>query len=61
MENIDEAQKELGELIALIQKLRSPDGCPWDRRQTARDIGKYLLNEAYEVSDALAGTDEGHV
>ena len=61
MENIDEAQKELGELIALIQKLRSPDGCPWDRRQTTQDIGKYLLNEAYEVLDALAGTDDGHV
>ena len=61
MENMNEAQKELGELIALIQKLRSPDGCPWDRRQTARDIGRYLLNEAYEVSDALGGTDSRHV
>jgi tetrapyrrole methylase family protein/MazG family protein len=47
------AQKELQELIVLIKKLRSPEGCPWDRKQTAQDIGKYVLDEAYEVVDAL--------
>lgn len=50
-------QKELQELTALIKKLRSPDGCPWDRRQKPHDIGKYVLDEAYEVVDALATKD----
>jgi tetrapyrrole methylase family protein/MazG family protein len=32
-------QKELDNLIALIKKLRAPDGCPWDRKQKKEDIG----------------------
>ncbi len=55
-ESID-AQKELQELIALIKKLRSPAGCPWDRKQKPQDIGKYVLDEAYEVTDALETKD----
>ena len=52
-----DAQKELQELILLIKKLRSPDGCPWDRKQKPWDIGKYVLDEAYEVADALETKD----
>jgi tetrapyrrole methylase family protein / MazG family protein len=50
----DKIQKELFALIALITKLRSPDGCPWDRQQKREDVGKYILEETYEVIDALA-------
>ena len=57
MKEATEAQKELQELIALIKKLRAPDGCPWDRKQKPRDIGKYVLDEAYEVADALETAD----
>jgi tetrapyrrole methylase family protein/MazG family protein len=45
----------INELIKLIKKLRSPDGCPWDRKQKKEDIGKYILEEAYEVFDSLEG------
>src|SRR6185436_14106355 len=34
-------------------RLRLPDGCPWDREQTHQSLRKYLLEEAYEVYDAL--------
>jgi tetrapyrrole methylase family protein/MazG family protein len=47
------ALNELEELIELVKKLRAPDGCPWDQQQKKEDIGKYLLEEAYEVVDAL--------
>jgi tetrapyrrole methylase family protein / MazG family protein len=47
--------KKLNELIKLIRTLRAPDGCPWDQKQKKEDIGKYLLEEAYEVIDSLAG------
>jgi tetrapyrrole methylase family protein/MazG family protein len=47
-----EAEKFL-ELIDLIARLRSPDGCPWDRSRTQGDIGHYLIEEAYEVLEAL--------
>ena len=49
------------ELIALIKKLRAPDGCPWDQKQTKQDIGRYLLDESYEVQDALAENNPGHI
>jgi tetrapyrrole methylase family protein / MazG family protein len=41
-------------LLSLIRTLRSPTGCPWDRAQGRKDLGRYLINEAYEVLDALA-------
>lgn len=40
-------------LIALVKTLRSDDGCPWDREQTPEQIKTYLLEEAYELLDAL--------
>jgi len=40
----------------IIEKLTGPGGCAWDRRQKKEDVGKYLLDEAYEVIDAI---DEG--
>lgn len=45
--------QELTDLILLIKKLRAPDGCPWDRKQKQEDIGKYILEEAYEVIESL--------
>ena len=36
-------------LIALVQVLRSEEGCPWDRQQTPEQIKTYLLKEAYEL------------
>jgi len=40
-------------LWALVEKLRGPGGCPWDAKQTAPSIKTYLLEEAYEVADAV--------
>jgi tetrapyrrole methylase family protein/MazG family protein len=48
------APEKLTELTQLIKKLRAPDGCPWDQQQKKEDIGKYILEEAYEVVDSLA-------
>ena len=59
--SMNDVQKELQELIALIKKLRAPDGCPWDQKQRKIDIGKYLLDESYEVLDALAENDPQHI
>ncbi len=49
----DKAPEKLTELTQLIKKLRAPDGCPWDQQQKKGDIGKYILEEAYEVVDSL--------
>jgi MazG family protein len=39
----------------ISNRLRQPDGCPWDREQTHASLRKHLLEEAYEVYDALEG------
>jgi tetrapyrrole methylase family protein / MazG family protein len=39
----------------ISHRLRQPDGCPWDREQTHASLRKHLLEEAYEVYDALEG------
>lgn len=40
-----------------MARLRGPGGCPWDREQTRTSLKPYLLEEAYEVLEALEGTD----
>jgi len=39
--------------MEIIERLRGPEGCPWDRRQTREDIGRYLLDEVYELIDEI--------
>jgi MazG family protein len=41
------------ESVAIMARLRGPDGCPWDREQTFATIRKYTLEETYEVLDAI--------
>ncbi|MDD5712729.1 MAG: nucleoside triphosphate pyrophosphohydrolase [Smithellaceae bacterium] len=43
----------MDKLQEIIRKLRSPDGCLWDRKQTIRDVSRYLIEEAYEVVEAI--------
>jgi tetrapyrrole methylase family protein/MazG family protein len=43
----------LNRLIEIIAQLRSPEGCPWDRAQTLRSMRGYLLEETYEVLEAI--------
>lgn len=40
-------------LLEIITRLRAPNGCPWDREQTPRSVMKYLLEETYELLDAI--------
>lgn len=44
------------QLVELMAKLRGPGGCPWDLRQTSQSLKPFLIEECYEVVDAL---DEG--
>ncbi|HON99004.1 MAG TPA: nucleoside triphosphate pyrophosphohydrolase [Syntrophales bacterium] len=48
-------------LLDLVRTLRGPRGCPWDRRQTDRDLTRYLLEEAHEVVDAVNAGDPKEV
>jgi MazG family protein len=56
-ERFEEAGKKFSELVAVMARLRAPGGCPWDRKQTFETIKTYLLEEAYEVMDAIDRKD----
>ena len=45
------------DLVAVMDRLRSPGGCPWDRQQTHRTLVKYLLEEAYEAVETIEDGD----
>jgi ATP diphosphatase len=45
---------EIDRLVAIMARLRGPDGCEWDRAQTFATIAPYTIEEAYEVADAIA-------
>ncbi len=45
------------ELVAVMDRLRSPGGCPWDARQTHASLVEYLIEEAYEVVEAIEAED----
>ena len=51
----------MDDLIRVIERLRGPGGCPWDREQTPRSIVRYLLEEAYELADAIESEDAASV
>src|SRR5271170_8184961 len=44
-------------LVALQARLRAPNGCPWDREQTHQSLRKFLIEETYEVLDAMESSD----
>jgi len=48
---------DLDRLLALVERLRGPDGCPWDRAQSLGDLRAYLLEEAHETADAIDRRD----
>ena len=53
--------KNLEELIAVIAKLRAPDGCQWDREQTHSSLRPNMIEEAYEAVDAIDDNDMTHL
>ncbi len=59
--NASDAGAKFLQLIRIMQRLRSPDGCPWDLKQTFDTIKPYLLEETYEVMEAIDRRDWPHV
>ncbi|HYY41147.1 MAG TPA: MazG nucleotide pyrophosphohydrolase domain-containing protein, partial [Pyrinomonadaceae bacterium] len=47
------------DLVALMSRLRAPDGCPWDREQTYATLAPMLLEEAYEAFEAVEAARAG--
>jgi len=51
----------LERLVAVLRRLLEPDGCPWDRAQTHRSLKPYLVEETYELLDAIDREDDAAI
>jgi MazG family protein len=54
------AAAAIARLLSIMDKLRDPGGCPWDREQSLRTLTPYLLEEAHEVIEAIESGDANH-
>ena len=52
---------DVADLVRIMEVLRSPDGCPWDREQTHQSIRRDMLEEAYEVAEAIDEENPEHL
>lgn len=52
---------DIQDLLRIMELLRSPDGCPWDRAQTHQSIRRNMLEEAYEAAEAIDENDPVHL
>ncbi len=60
-ESISSASAAFARLAAIVARLRAPDGCPWDREQTHASLRRHLIEETYEVLDAIAEGDDANL
>ena len=61
LETLVDAREELQSFVNTIWRLRQPDGCPWDRKQTHASIAKNMVEEAYEAVDCIEAEDPAHL
>ena len=52
---------KMDDLVRIMEILRAPDGCPWDRVQTHQSIRRNMLEEAYEVAEAIDEMNYEHM
>ncbi len=55
------AVKGFDSFLEIVDTLRSPEGCPWDREQTAQSLRTHLIEESYEAVEAIDENDADHV
>lgn len=55
------ADHGFSELIEIMARLRGPDGCPWDREQTHSSLERHVIEEAYELVEAVESGDDAHL
>ena len=59
-QNFETVGKSFERLYKIVQKLRSPEGCPWDREQTPLTMRAPLIEETFEAVDAISNEDTNH-
>ena len=57
-EEMERNTSAMSRLLTVMEKLRSENGCPWDKEQDHVSLRKYLIEESYEVIDAIDREDD---
>src|SRR5258706_12559640 len=57
MSDVSRAAEEFTRLVEIMAALRGPEGCPWDREQTIDSLKPFVLEESYEVIEAIDAHD----
>jgi MazG family protein len=58
---MDNGARKFNELLRIVARLRDPNGCPWDRKQTAQSFKPYVIEEAHELLEAIDSDDPAHI
>lgn len=58
---LERSRHGLEDAMRIVRRLRAPDGCPWDREQTHASLKNALLEECYELVDAIDEGDDAHI
>ncbi len=53
-----DVEEAFSRLVSIMERLRAPDGCPWDREQDFSTLRRYIVEEAYELVEAIEGDGE---
>lgn len=61
MGDTDGRKTQIDRLLGIMERLRSPEGCPWDREQTPSSLRPYIIEEAHETVEAITGGDPEEV
>ena len=58
---MSDINRKINDLVDIVKKLRSPEGCEWDKKQTSESLIPYLLEEAYEVAESITDGDSSNL
>lgn len=61
MPKAPENLREFASLVKVVEFLRGPDGCPWDKEQTHRTLTRYAIEEAFELATAIDGGEVSEI
>ena len=61
MINNEAAGEKFIKLVEVMRQLRAPDGCPWDREQDYLSLRRYIIEEAYELIEAIEGSGSDNI
>ena len=59
--NKEKISEQFFRLIKIVEKLRSPEGCSWDRKQTPKSLLPYFLEETHEVIESIDSENWGNL